>query len=193
MSFAYLMFFGVGAYGVSLPRYAVDTNWSALVIGLIAAAALALDRPFLAPDAVDLLRHGNTGGHLGLQRARFAAFGVIGGEDGHSFKVPKALQSGFKLVHDKLFGTAITRRDSNLLSCLCCRCDRLLAVAEVVNSPLARVLKLSARARFAPKRLATAPSSIARSPLAFRLARRAPGRALVALRRPGQDVMAGIS
>jgi branched-chain amino acid transport system permease protein len=42
MSFAYLMFFGVGAYGVSLPRYAVDTNWSALVIGLIAAAALAL-------------------------------------------------------------------------------------------------------------------------------------------------------
>ena len=30
MSFAYVMFFGVGAYGVSLPRYAVDTNWSAL-------------------------------------------------------------------------------------------------------------------------------------------------------------------
>jgi len=27
------MFFGVGAYGVSLPRYAGGTNWSALVIG----------------------------------------------------------------------------------------------------------------------------------------------------------------
>jgi hypothetical protein len=36
------MFFGVGANGVSLPRYAGGTNWSALVIGLIAVAALAL-------------------------------------------------------------------------------------------------------------------------------------------------------
>ena len=42
MSFALVMFFGVGAYGVSLPLYAVGTNGSALVIGLIAAAALAL-------------------------------------------------------------------------------------------------------------------------------------------------------
>jgi hypothetical protein len=36
------MCFGVGTYGVSLPRYAGGTNWSALVIGLIAAAALSL-------------------------------------------------------------------------------------------------------------------------------------------------------
>ena len=41
------MFFGVGAYGVSLPRYAGGTNWSALVIGLIAAAALSLRTPGL--------------------------------------------------------------------------------------------------------------------------------------------------
>jgi branched-chain amino acid transport system permease protein len=40
--FAHVMFFGVGAYGVSLPLYAGGTNWSALVIGLIAAAALSL-------------------------------------------------------------------------------------------------------------------------------------------------------
>jgi branched-chain amino acid transport system permease protein len=42
VSFAHVMFFGVGAYGVSLPLYGVGTNGSALVIGLIAAAALAL-------------------------------------------------------------------------------------------------------------------------------------------------------
>jgi branched-chain amino acid transport system permease protein len=36
------MFFGVGTYGISLPLYAVGTTWSALVIGLIAAASLAL-------------------------------------------------------------------------------------------------------------------------------------------------------
>ena len=48
-----------------------------------------------------------------------------------------------------------------------------LLLLKVVNSPLARVLKLSARTRLAPKRLATAPSSIARSPLSnWRDARR---------------------
>jgi hypothetical protein len=87
------------------------------------------------------------------------------------------------------FDVAITTRDSNLLPCLCCRCDRLLAVAEDGELAPRRVLKLSARTRFAPKRLATAPSSIARSPLAFRLARRTPGRALVALRRPGHGAV----
>ena len=68
------MFFGVGAYGVSLPRYSGGMNWSALVIGLIAAAALSLALalatwPFLALDAVDLLLHGNVGGHLALMFA----------------------------------------------------------------------------------------------------------------------------
>ena len=42
VSFVHVMFFGVGAYGVSVPLYAVGTIWSALVIGLIAAAAPAL-------------------------------------------------------------------------------------------------------------------------------------------------------
>ena len=83
MSFAYLMFFGVGAYGVSLPRYAVDTNWSALVIGLIAAAALSLALalatwPFLALDAVDLLLHGNVGGHLASAASPTVAVAVAG-------------------------------------------------------------------------------------------------------------------
>jgi hypothetical protein len=40
VSFANVTFFGVGAYGVSLPLYSVGTNWSALVIEFIAAAAL---------------------------------------------------------------------------------------------------------------------------------------------------------
>jgi ABC-type branched-subunit amino acid transport system permease subunit len=42
VSFANVTFFGVGAYGVSLPLYSVGTNWSALVIEFIAAAARAL-------------------------------------------------------------------------------------------------------------------------------------------------------
>jgi branched-chain amino acid transport system permease protein len=49
MSFAHVMFFGVDAYGVSLPLYAVGTNWSALVIGLIAATALALAIRLFSP------------------------------------------------------------------------------------------------------------------------------------------------
>jgi branched-chain amino acid transport system permease protein len=49
MSFAHVMFFGVDAYGVSLPLYAVGTNWSELVIGLIAATALALAIRLFSP------------------------------------------------------------------------------------------------------------------------------------------------
>jgi hypothetical protein len=52
------------------------------VIGLVAAAALSLAT-------------GNAGGDLGLQRARFEAFGVTGARTA-------------KLVQDKVFGVAIT-------------------------------------------------------------------------------------
>ena len=42
VSFAHVMFFGVGAYGVGLALYALGPSWGALIIGLIAAAALSL-------------------------------------------------------------------------------------------------------------------------------------------------------
>jgi hypothetical protein len=108
VSFAHEMFFGVGAYGVSLPLYAVGTNWSALVIGFIAAAAGSGDR--LSPLRVQpiFFAMATPAVAYALQHVRFAALGGDRGEDGRSCKVPEALQLGPNLVQDKAFGVVIT-------------------------------------------------------------------------------------
>lgn len=98
-----------------------------------------------------------------------AAFGVAGGKGGHSFKVPKALQSGLKLLQDKVFDAGSLAKLSSYLFSSAVAAAFLLLL-RVVNSPFARVLRLSARTRFAPKRLAAAPSSIAPSPPGVRRA-----------------------
>ena len=113
VSFAHVMFFGVGAYGVGLMLYALGASWGALLLGLIVAAALSLALAL----AIGLFS-------LRVQSIFFAmvtlavayAFNVLasqlseltGGEDGRSFKVPEILQPGFRLVQDKVFGVAIT-------------------------------------------------------------------------------------
>jgi len=42
VSFAHVMFFGVGAYGVGLALYGLGAGWGALGVGLVVAAALSL-------------------------------------------------------------------------------------------------------------------------------------------------------
>jgi branched-chain amino acid transport system permease protein len=103
------MFFGVGAYGVGLPLYAVGTNGSALVIGLIAAAALALAIGLFSLQVQSIFFAMATPAvAYALQRVRFAALRGDRGEDGRSFKVPEALQLGLNLVQEKAFGVVIT-------------------------------------------------------------------------------------
>ena len=42
VSFAHVMFFGVGAYGVGIALYALGPTWGALVLGLVVACVLSL-------------------------------------------------------------------------------------------------------------------------------------------------------
>ena len=75
-SFAHVMFFGVGAYGVSLPLYAAGTNWRAFVIGLIAAAALALAIALFSLRVQSIfVAMATLAVAYALQRVRFAALG----------------------------------------------------------------------------------------------------------------------
>ena len=101
-----MTFFGVGAYGVSLPLYSVGTNWSALVIEFIAAAARALAiglfcsgcSRFSSPcDAGDRLRPST----CSLRSSRVTVARTAA-------KVPEALQLGPNLVKDKALGVVIT-------------------------------------------------------------------------------------
>ena len=110
MSFAHVMFFGVGAYGVSLPLYAVGTNGSALVIGLIAAAALALAIGLFSLRVQSIFFAMATPAvAYALQRVRFAALRgdrrrgrpLIQGSRG-------VAACGLNLVQEKAFGVVIT-------------------------------------------------------------------------------------
>ena len=78
VSFAHVMFFGVGAYGVAIALYGLGPGWGALALGVGGGAAGLAgagpgDRAVFAARADDLLRHGDAGGRLRLQRAGLAA------------------------------------------------------------------------------------------------------------------------
>jgi branched-chain amino acid transport system permease protein len=146
VSFAHVMFFGVGAYGVGLVLYALGPSWGALLLGLMAAAALSLSLSL----AIGLFS-------LRVQSIFFAmvtlavayAFNVLasqlswltGGEDGRSFKVPEVLQPGFRLVPDKVFGVAITGKILTYYLVFAVGAIVFLVLLRVVNSPFGRVLQ----------------------------------------------------
>ena len=146
VSFAHVMFFGVGAYGVGLMLYALGPSWGALALGLLAAAALSL----MLALAIGLFS-------LRVQSIFFAmvtlavayAFNVLasqlsdltGGEDGRSFTVPGVLQPSFRLVHDKVFGVAITGKILTYYLVFAVVAVAFLALLRVVNSPFGRVLQ----------------------------------------------------
>ena len=146
VSFAHVMFFGVGAYGVGLMLYTVGASWGALLLGLVAAAALSLALAL----AIGLFS-------LRVQSIFFAmvtlavayAFNVLasqlswltGGEDGRSFKVPDALQPAFRLVPDKVFGVAISGKILSYYLVFAVVVIAFLVLLRVVNSPFGRVLQ----------------------------------------------------
>jgi branched-chain amino acid transport system permease protein len=146
VSFAHVMFFGVGAYGVGLMLYTLGGSWGALAAGLIAAAALSLALAL----AIGLFS-------LRVQSIFFAmvtlavayAFNVLasqlsgltGGEDGRSFKVPEALQPGFRLTQDKLFGVALTGKILTYYLVFAVVAVAFLVLLRAVNSPFGRVLQ----------------------------------------------------
>ena len=144
VSFAHVMFFGIGSYGVALALYGLGPGWGALALGvacgLVCAIALA--------SAIGLFS-------LRVQSIFFAmvtlavayAFNVLasqlstitGGEDGRSFKIPPELLPGFRL--GEFAGVAINGRllSYYLVFALCALL--FLALLRVVNSPFGRVLQ----------------------------------------------------
>ena len=97
VSFAHVMFFGCGAYGVGLALYALGPGWGAIGLGLVGGMALA-----------GLIALALAAFSLRVQAIFFAmvtlavayAFNVLatqwtdltGGEDGRSFRVPEILR-----------------------------------------------------------------------------------------------------
>jgi branched-chain amino acid transport system permease protein len=146
VSFAHVMFYGVGAYGVGIALYGLGPGWGALLLGVVAAlpvsVALAL--------AIGLFS-------LRVQTIFFAmvtlavasAFNVLasqldwltGGEDGRSFQVPEALRPGFRLVENRVFGVELNGRVISYYLIFAVSALLFLALLRIVNSPFGRVLQ----------------------------------------------------
>jgi branched-chain amino acid transport system permease protein len=146
VSFAHVMFFGVGAYGVGLALYGLGASWGALAAGLVVACALSLALAL----AIGLFS-------LRVQSIFFAmvtlavahAFNVLasqlssltGGEDGRSFKVPPALQPGFKWLDHPIFGVQANGKLLTYYLVFAVVLVAFLVLLRVVNSPFGRVLQ----------------------------------------------------
>jgi branched-chain amino acid transport system permease protein len=146
VSFAHVMFYGVGAYGVAIALYGLGPSWGALILGVVAAlpvsVALAL--------AIGLFS-------LRVQTIFFAmvtlavasAFNVLasqldwltGGEDGRSFQVPEALRPGFRLIDGRFFGVELNGRLISYYLVFIACVVLFLLLLRVVNSPFGRVLQ----------------------------------------------------
>ena len=144
VSFAHVMFFGVGAYGIGLASYALGPGWAALSLGLGGGLALAA-----------LLALGLGLFSLRVQAIFFAmvtlavayAFNVLasqwpdltGGEDGRSFRVPELLRPGTHF--GEALGHAITGRTLSYYVVLIGAAAVFLILLRIVNSPFGRVLQ----------------------------------------------------
>ncbi len=146
VSFAHVMFFGIGAYGVAIALYGLGPGWGALALGVAAAlpvsVALAL--------AIGLFS-------LRVQTIFFAmvtlavayAFNVLasqlsgltGGEDGRSFQVPFVLRPGFRLFDGAVFGAPISGRVLSYYLVFAVCAALFLVLLRIVNSPFGRVLQ----------------------------------------------------
>ncbi len=146
VSFAHVMVFGVGAYGVGLALYALGPSWGALLLGLGAASVLSLALAL----AIGLFS-------LRVQSIFFAmvtlavayAFNVLasqlswltGGEDGRSFKVPAVLQPGFRWLDHPIFGVQANGKLLAYYLVFAVVVVAFLVLLRVVNSPFGRVLQ----------------------------------------------------
>ncbi len=146
VSFAHVMCFGVGAYGVGLALYAFGPSWGALFLGLAAGCVLSLALAL----AIGLFS-------LRVQSIFFAmmtlavayAFNVLasqlsdftGGEDGRSFKVPAVLQPGFKWLDHPIFGVQANGKLLTYYLVLLIAAAAFLVLLRIVNSPFGRVLQ----------------------------------------------------
>jgi len=146
VSFAHIMFFGIGSYSVAIALYGLGASWAALALGVVAAAPVSL----VLALAIGLLS-------LRVQTIFFAmvtlavayAFNVLasqlswitGGEDGRSFQVPELLRPGFRLFNGDVFGVAISGRVLSYYLVFVVCVALFLVLLRIVNSPFGRVLQ----------------------------------------------------
>ncbi len=145
VSFAHTMFFGMGAYGVALSSKHMGAGFDALAIGAASGALLAALLA-LVIGLFSLRVRAIFFAMITLAVASAVAVlvsqlsGITGGEDGLSFKIPRALGPAFKFADIELFGVKMNGKLLKyylvFFSCLIL----FLLMLRIVHSPFGRVL-----------------------------------------------------
>jgi branched-chain amino acid transport system permease protein len=143
VSFAHTMFFGIGGYGAGLALYNLGPSWTALLIGTLAALALAVALALLI-GLFSLRVRAIFFAMITLAVA--SAFSILasqlssltGGEDGRTFRLPEALRPGFHL-HAGPF--TVSGRILAYYLIFFAALILFLVLLRVVNSPFGRVLQ----------------------------------------------------
>ncbi|MGH1414365.1 MAG: branched-chain amino acid ABC transporter permease [Pelagimonas sp.] len=144
VSFAHTMFFGIGAYGVGLASLHMGRGFGALIVGATGGAILAAILAFVI--ALFSLRVRAIFFAM-ITLAVASAVAVLvsqmswltGGEDGFTFKIPKALGPANRM--GEFAGTKITGKLLNYYLIFICSVALFLLMLRVVNSPFGRVLQ----------------------------------------------------
>ncbi|MCP5267282.1 MAG: branched-chain amino acid ABC transporter permease [Burkholderiaceae bacterium] len=146
VSFAHTMFFGIGAYGISIASTRMGAGWDAIGLGLVCALlvagllALAIGLFSLRVKAIFFAM---------ITLAVASAFqtlasqlpGLTGGEDGQSFRVPAVLRPSFTWFEIESLGVEVGGRVLGYYLVFVVVLVSFLALMRVVNSPFGRVLQ----------------------------------------------------
>lgn len=146
VSFAHTMFFGIGAYGISIASTRMGASWEALAAGVGASLLLSL----LLSLAVGLFS-------LRVRAIFFAmitlavasAFQTLasqlsdftGGEDGLTYKLPELLMPSHEFLGQPFLGVSVDGRLLTYYLLLVGALLLMLALLRIVNSPFGRVLQ----------------------------------------------------
>jgi branched-chain amino acid transport system permease protein len=146
VSFAHTMFFGIGAYGISIASTRMGPGWETLALGLTGSLLLSM----LLSLAVGLFS-------LRVRAIFFAmitlavasAFQTLasqlsdftGGEDGLTYKLPDVLMPSHQFLEQPLLGVTVDGRLLTYYLLLAAAVLLVLALLRIVNSPFGRVLQ----------------------------------------------------
>jgi len=146
VSFAHLMVFGIGAYGVGIMLAKGWVGWGAVFLGtgsgVMVAAAIAV-----VIGALSLRVQAIFFAMITLAVASFALIlaeqwrDLTGGEDGLTFSVPEILRPSYHLFDEPLLGVNFNGTVITYYLTLAAALLLFLFMLRVVNSPFGRVLQ----------------------------------------------------
>ncbi len=146
VSFAHTMFFGIGAYGVSIASTRLGEGWGAVALGV----ALALAASLLLSLVIGLFSlRVKAIFYAMITLAVASAFQTLasqlsdftGGEDGLTFKNPEWLSPSFEPFENPVFGVLIDGKIFTYYLLFVAVLVLFLALLRIVNSPFGRVLQ----------------------------------------------------